>query len=224
MGRLECCAMQLCMAPSNLQNTVWIWQICNYRFVGAVVFYGLCFMHALETYRLFGAPYCFTVLPLIFEPFSTPSYILNCFFALILTIGSHNHTNTHISQLKTCVIEYYILDSYTQSSLQLPKHRPPDLCDYKDLQTQGLLSREKNHQPSESVEWISFSTPTRHNVLRFFQEKISSRPTLSRGQQKHLNLKNQKVTWKKPVLYKIYENIYIQNHRKLAIKSLLRTS
>ena len=65
-------------------------------------------MHSIETYRFFGAPHCFTVFPLL-EPFSTPFYILSCFFSLILTIGSYNHTNTHISQLKTCVTDYYLI-------------------------------------------------------------------------------------------------------------------
>lgn len=65
-------------------------------------------MHSIETYRFFGAPHCFTVFPLL-EPFSTPFYILSCFFSLILTIGSYNHTNTHISQLETCVTDYYLI-------------------------------------------------------------------------------------------------------------------
>ena len=95
--------------------------ICNYRFVGAVLFYGLYFMHAIETYRCFGSPYCFTLPPL---------------FELILAIGSYNHTNTHINQLKACVIDYYLIVTHPV----LPA----------TTQT---------------------STPTRHNVLRFSQEK-----------------------------------------------------
>ena len=112
-------------AFKNLQKTVWIWQICNYRFVGAVLFYGLCFMPLNWNLSFFwGTPLFYSVSSFgaIFDPFL---YTKLFFFSLILTIGSYNHTKyTVISQLKTCVTDYYLIVT-PQSGLQVPKHRPP---------------------------------------------------------------------------------------------------
>lgn len=173
-------------------------------------------MHAIETYPFLGHPIvlqCFLFL----RHFRPLLIITKVFFSLILTVGSYNHTNTHqVNQLQTCVIDYYLIVT------------PSPACNYPNIDLPiYVLTKTYKHRAYYHLSLLNGYHSRLPPVIMCSgssKKKISSRPTLSRVNKNTSIWRIKKSHGRSRCYTKYMKKIYIQDHQKLAIKSLLRTS
>lgn len=159
-------------------------------------------MHAIETYRFWGAPYCFTMFLILsnFRPLLLYKIDYFAYFDNRLITQIHILINSkHVSLI--------LLDSYNQSRPQ-PKHRPP-----------VWLQRPTNTEPATTwVCWMDIVLNSHPQCAPVLPKNI-----LKNDPERRVN-KNTSIWIKKSHGrsrdYTKYMKIYIQNHRKLRHQEL----